>query len=345
MGPSLLTSIARRLWMSLLVLIGVSMLIFCIARVIPGDPARIALGPNATQEQVDLLRERLHLNDPLPVQYAEFIRESLQGDLGMSLYTNRPVVTDIGDFLPATLELVLFAGLLMVAIGVPLGVLAARHRDGWIDNLVRVIALAGVVTPTFVWAVFLMLGFAFFLEWFPVAGRLSEGMAAPPAITGLYTLDALLTGRFSTFADALTHIVLPATALAMTGIGQTARLTRASVAEAYDTPHVQMAEAYGYPERRIASRYALRPAMIPTLTILGLDFAAMLGNAFLVEAVFAWPGLARYGVQAILHKDLNAIVGTVLVISAFFLIVNILVDLTVAWLNPRIRLDARRAAR
>ncbi len=345
MAPPVLTSLARRLWMSLLVLVGVSMLIFCIARVIPGDPARIALGPNATREQVDLLRERLHFNDPLPVQYAEFVRESLRGDLGLSLYTNRPVVTDIGDFLPATLELVLVAGLVMVALGIPLGVLAARYRDGWIDNLVRLVSLAGVVTPTFVWAVFLMLCFAFFVEWFPVAGRLSEGVAPPPAITGLYTIDALLAGRFTTFGDAVSHIVLPATALAMTGIGQTARLTRASIAQAYDTPYIQMAEAYGYPENRIASRYALRPAMIPALTILGLDFAAMLGNAFLVEAVFAWPGLARYGVQAILHKDLNAIVGTVLVISAFFLIVNILVDLTVAWLNPRIRLEDRRAAR
>lgn len=343
MSSAFFKTIAIRLWTSALVLVGVSILIFCIARVIPGDPARIALGPNATQEQVELLRERLHLNEPLPVQYVEFVKELFQGDLGLSLYTNRPVTTDIGDFLPATLELVFFAGFLMVVIGIPLGVLAARYRDKMTDNAVRLLSLLGVVTPTFVWAIFLMLVFAFYLEVLPVAGRLSEGVAAPPDITGFYTLDALFAGQWSTFGDAFSHLILPALALALTGIGQTARLTRASVAETYDTPYVEMAQAYGFSERRIASKYALRPAMIPALTILGLDFATMLGGAFLVEAVFAWPGLARYGVQAILHKDLNAIVGTVLVISAFFLIVNMLVDIAVAWLNPRIRLQKRWA--
>ncbi|MEM7446034.1 MAG: ABC transporter permease [Pseudomonadota bacterium] len=343
MSSTFFKTIGIRLWTSALVLVGVSILIFCIARVIPGDPARIALGPNATQEQVELLRDRLHLNEPLPAQYFEFVRELFQGNLGVSLYTNRPVTTDIADTLPATLELVVFAGILMVAIGIPLGVLAARYRDKLTDNVVRLLSLLGVVTPTFVWAVFLMLVFAFYLEILPVAGRLSQGVDPPPDLTGFYTIDALLAGQWSTFWDALAHIILPATALAMTAIGQTARMTRANVAESYDTPYVEMAQAYGFSERRIASKYALRPAMIPSLTIMGLDFAAMLGGAFLVEAVFAWPGLARYGVETILHKDLNGIVGTVLVISAFFLIVNMLVDVAVAWLNPRIRLQKRWA--
>lgn len=334
--------ILKRLGMSLIVLVGVSMLIFTIARVIPGDPARIALGPNATAEQVEALRLRLHLDEPLPMQYGYFIRDLAQGDLGISLYTNRPVTTDIAQFLPATLELIFVAGAMMILIGLPLGVISARYRGTWVDNSVRVVSLLGVSAPSFVWAVILMLLFAFFLPLFPIAGRIADTYAIPH-VTGFLFIDTLLAGNFSAFANAAWHIVLPAFALALSGIGQAARLTRANMVETYDRPFIEMAQSYGFPERRIASRYAFRPSMIPSLTIIGLDFAAMLGNAFLVEAVFAWPGLSRYGVAVILRKDLNAIVGTVLIISALFLIVNIIVDLVIAFINPRIRLSERGA--
>ncbi|MBO6718503.1 MAG: ABC transporter permease [Rhizobiaceae bacterium] len=334
--------IAKRLGISLIVLIGVSMLIFTIARVIPGDPARIALGPNATAEQVAALRERLHLNESLPVQYGYFIADLAQGDLGISLYTNRPVTRDIAQFLPATLELILVAGTMMILIGLPLGVISARYRDTWIDGTVRVVSLLGVSAPSFVWAVILMLLFAFFLPIFPIAGRMADSFTVP-TVTGFLLIDTLVAGNTRAFGSAAWHIVLPAFALALSGIGQAARLTRANMVETYDKPFIEMARSYGFPERRIANRYAFRPSMIPSLTIIGLDFAAMLGNAFLVEAVFAWPGLSRYGVAVILRKDLNAIVGTVLVISAMFLIVNIIVDLLIAFINPRIRLSQRTA--
>lgn len=326
--------------MSILVLIGVSMLIFVIARVIPGDPARIALGPNATAEQVTKLRADLHLDEPLWIQYGHFIRDLARGDLGTSLYTNRPVMTDIVQFLPATLELVLVAGVLMVGIGLPLGILSARYQGRAADNTIRVISLLGVSAPSFVWAVILMLLFAFFLPLFPIAGRIADSYAIAPA-TGFLLIDTLLAADFSAFGNAAWHLVLPAFALALSGIGQAARLTRANMIETYDRPFIEMARSYGFPERRIASRYAFKPSLIPSLTIIGLDFAAMLGNAFLVEAIFAWPGLSRYGVAVILRKDLNAIVGTVLVISAAFLIANIIVDLLVALLNPRIRHSER----
>jgi peptide/nickel transport system permease protein len=338
--PPVVRLLAKRLGTSLIVLIGVSMLIFAIARVIPGDPARIALGPNASPEQVEVLRERLHLNDPLPVQYGYFVTELARGDLGVSLYTNRPVTADIAQFLPATLELILVAGLMMVLIGLPLGVLSARYRGTWIDNGIRLISLLGVSAPSFVWAVILMLLFAFYLPLFPVAGRISDSYAIP-AVTGFLTIDTLLDGNIRAFGNAAWHIVLPAFALALSGIGQAARLTRSNMVETYDKPFIEMAQSYGFPEKRIANRYAFRPSLIPSLTIIGLDFAAMLGNAFLVEAVFAWPGLSRYGVAVILRKDLNAIVGTVLIISALFLLVNIIVDLLIAWINPRIRHSQR----
>lgn len=338
--PPVVRLIARRLGTALVVLIGVSMLIFAIARIIPGDPARIALGPSATPEQVQTLRERLHLNESLPVQYGYFIGDLFRGDLGISLYTNRPVTTDIATFLPATLELIIVAGIMMIGIGLPLGVLSARYRGSWIDNGIRLISLLGVSAPSFVWAVILMLLFAYFLPIFPIAGRISDSFFIP-SVTGFQLIDTLLAGNLKAFGSAAWHIVLPAFALALAGIGQAARLTRSNMVETYEKPFIEMAHSYGFPEGRIARRYAFRPSLIPSLTIIGLDFAAMLGNAFLVESVFAWPGLSRYGVAVILRKDLNAIVGTVLVISALFLLVNIVVDLLIAYINPRIRLSQR----
>ncbi len=332
-----LTYIARRLFSSIVVLIGVSILVFVIARVIPGDPARIALGPMASQESIKNLRFELYLDRPLPLQYLEFVRRLLKGDLGTSLYTRRAVTADLEQFFPATLELVLASGLLMVVFGLPLGVLAARYRNRLPDNVARVFAILGVVTPNFVWAIFLILMFAYWVAILPVAGQQSDTFLLPKKITGFLMLDSILTGQWAMFWDALRHLILPAAALAFAGLGQTARLTRANMLDSYGKPYIEMARAFGISELEIATKYALRPALIPTLTILGLDFAAMLGGAFLVEAVFNWPGMARYAVQAILHKDLNAIVGTTLVIAVFFLLVNIVVDLIVGYVNPRIR--------
>jgi peptide/nickel transport system permease protein len=327
--PPLLRALSRRLGASLIVLVGVSMLIFAIARVIPGDPARIALGANATPAQVAALRTARHLDAPVPVQYGYFLWDLAHGDLGVSLYTTRPVTTDIAQFLPATLELVIAAGLLMVGLG------RRRHRGA--DHLARLVSVLCVCTPSFVWGVIFQLGLGYFWPLFPIEGRMSENVARPPDLTGFLTVDALLSANVPAFVNALHHLVLPALALAMAGIGQAARLTRANMIETYKKPYVEMARAFGFPARRIAQRYAFRPAFIPTLTILGLDFAAMLGNAFLVERVFVWPGLSRYGVEVILHKDLDAIVGTVLIIATMFLVVNIAVDLLVGLINPRIR--------
>ncbi len=338
--PPVLRLLAKRLGTSLIVLVGVSLLIFAIARVIPGDPARIALGPNATAEAIAALRERLRLDEPFVVQYGYFLADLARGDLGTSLYTNRPVTTDIAQFLPATLELVLVAGLMMVALGLPLGVLSARYRGSWIDHSIRTVTLLGVSAPSFVWAVILMLVFAYFVPIFPIAGRIADSHIVP-VWSGFLLVDTLVAGNVRAFGSAAWHIVLPAFALALSGIAQAARLTRSNMVETYERPYIEMARSYGFAEKRIAWRYAFRPSLIPSMTIIGLDFAAMLGNAFLVEAVFAWPGLSRYGVAVILRKDLNAIVGTVLIISAMFLIVNVIVDLLIAFINPRIRYSQR----
>jgi peptide/nickel transport system permease protein len=288
----ILLRLASRLATTLLVLFGVSILTFTIARIIPGDPARIALGPRATEAQVERMREALRLDEPFIAQYLYFLGDLFRGDLGISLYTNRPVTTDIAMFLPATLELVFLAGFLMVALGLPLGAISARYRGRWPDNLLRVLTLMTVSAPAFVWAVVLMLIFSYYFGIFPIAGRISDAMRIE-TVTGFMLVDTLLAGRWDAFLSALNHIILPAFALSLSGMGQAARLTRANMISAYQQPYVEMAQAYGFSERRIASRYAFRPSLIPSLTILGLDFAALLGNAFLVEVIFAWPGISR----------------------------------------------------
>jgi peptide/nickel transport system permease protein len=282
----------------------------------------------------------MHLDEPLLVQYGYFLADVIQGDLGTSLYTNRPVTLDIAQFLPATIELVLLAGVIMVGLGLPLGIVAARYRGRWPDHLVRVFALLTVSAPSFVWAVILMLLFAFYLPLFPIAGRISDIYEIDRA-TGFLTVDTLLAGNIAAFGNVVSHLILPAVALALSGIGQAARLTRANMVETYQKPYIEMAQAFGFYPSRIARIFALKPSLIPSLTVIGLDFAAMMGNAFLVEAVFAWPGLSRYGVAVILRKDLNAIMGTVLIIALTFLVVNIIVDLMIAFLNPRIRYSTR----
>jgi len=331
----------RRFFSTVLVLFGVSVLIFFIARIIPGDPARIALGPRATTAMVEQMRERLHLDEPILVQYFHYIRDLFRGDLGTSLFTNRPVTTDIAEFLPATLELVFLAGFFMVVLGLPLGALAARYRGGWPDHAIRVLTLISVSAPTFVWAVIFLLLFSYFLPLFPIAGRIHETIRIEP-ITGFMLIDAILHWRWDALRSALHHMFLPAFVLALTGIGQAARLTRSNMVETYQQPYIEKAKSYGFPERRIAAAYAFKPSLIPSLTIIGLDFAALLGNAFLVENIYAWPGISRYGVGVILQKDLNAIVGVVLIISATFLIANIIVDILVAIINPRIRYAEHR---
>jgi peptide/nickel transport system permease protein len=335
--------LVRRIIYSIFVLLGLSIVIFIIARIMPGDPARVALGARAPQWVVDRLREHMHLNDSLVVQYGYWLRDAIHGDFGLSLVTQRPVTTDIMEFFPASLELVLFAGLLSAVGGIGLGIVSARYKDTWIDNVVRLFSYTGIVTPSFVFAIFFVLIFGWILNWLPIIGRVSEQVAMPPTITGLVTVDALLAGQFQTFFDAWKHLLLPALALAMGSIAQEARITRSTMADNLSKDYIASARALGVSERDIMNRFLLKPSLIPTVSILGLDIAATFSIAFLVELIFNWPGLARYGMQAMLHKDLNAISAVILVLGAVFIIVNIVVDIIVVQLDPRIRLGGERS--
>ncbi|MCS6906939.1 MAG: ABC transporter permease [Anaerolineales bacterium] len=339
---SMLRFLIQRALYSVFVLFGLSIVIFIIARIMPGDPARMAVGARAPQWVVDRLREQMHLDKPIAVQYYYWLRDALRGDFGISLITQRPVTSDIMETLPASLELALYAAVIAGVLGIGMGILSARYKDSWIDNLSRLFSYAGIVTPSYIFAILFVLLFGFTLKWFPIIGRVSEDVPLPPKITGLVTIDALLQGQFSTFLDALWHIVLPSLSLAMGSIAQAARITRSSMADNLTRDYIANLRALGVSERLIMSRFLLKPSLIPTVSILGLDIAAILSVAFIVESIFNWPGMARYGMNAMLYKDLNAISAVILVFGAAFALMNILVDLVVAYLDPRIRLRAAK---
>lgn len=333
--------ILKRLLQSLLVLFGLSLLIFFIARVVPGDPARAALGNLASEEQVEKLRKEMHLDKPFFVQYYYWLVSLVHGDLGKSLYTQRPVIEDLKQFLPATLELMLFATLISLVIGQTMGLLSGYFRNSWFDGLFRVISYAGVATPPFVTAVLLLFIFSQLLGLSPGVGRLPLMMKPPPTVTGFLVLDSLIAGRPDVALVALKHLLLPAFSLAIAHIAQEGRITRSSLIDIQQRDYILAHQVHGIRPSKVIFKYMLKPAIVPTVTVMGMDFAFLLSNAFLVELVFMWPGFSRYAVTAMLSKDLNAIVAVVLVIGLTVAVVNLLVDVTITFLDPTIRLRRR----
>ena len=337
-GPFIL----RRLLLSIFVLLGLSIVIFIIARVVPGDPARLALGPRAPEEVVEQLRKELHMDKSLPEQYWIWLTNALlHGDLGKSLVSKRPVMEDVKEYLPATLELVFFTAIFIIFFGIFFGTLAARYKDRWVDSLIRIFAYIGVSVPSFVLAVFFILIFAYAWPILPVLGRLSPQFTVP-RVTGFMILDSLLAGNLKAAWDAFLHLILPSFALALAPAFQEARITRSSMVDNLCKDYISAARGYGIPERKIMFKFLLKPSLIPTVSVMGMDIAAMIGQAFLVELIFNWPGLSRYGINAMLYKDLNAISGSVLIIGLVFTFMNILVDIIVASLDPRVRLGGIR---
>ncbi|MDJ0270491.1 MAG: ABC transporter permease [Aigarchaeota archaeon] len=326
----------RKILLSIVTLFGISILIFTIARVLPGDPARLALGPRAPEDVVEQYRKLLRLDQPIYVQYFYWLLDVFNGRFGLSLVTFRDVLTDIIEFIPATVELIIFTLIIDVIGALSLGVISGRKPNSIIDNAVRIFAYAGIAIPSFVWAIILQLVLANWLDLLPAYGRLSLGIEVN-RITGLITVDALLNGNLVAFADAITHLIIPSLSLAIGSIAQEARILRANLIENINKDYILNMYAHGIPNSIIFFKYALKPSMIPTVTIMTLDMASTLGNAFLVELIFNWPGLSRYGITAMLRKDLNAIVGVVLVIGLAYTIASIIIDLLVSYLDPRVR--------
>jgi len=332
--------VAKRLLMSIFVLLGLSIIVFSMSRIIPGDPARLALGTLAPEWAVQKLREDLHLNEPIYVQYWIWINNALHFDLGVSLITKRPIVNDLIDFFPATFELIIFSLILSIFISIPVGVTAGRHANSWFDNIARVFSYLGIAMPSFVWGVLALFIFSFKLPLLPSMGRISSGLMHPPRITGMVTIDSLLTGNLKAFVNVLWHMLLPGSALAIAMISQHTRLIRASVFENLKKDYITASVSYGLPESTIMFKYLLKPSLIPSVSILGLDIAASTAGSFVIETIFNWPGFGRYGTLAMLNKDLNAIIGSVMVVGVFFTLINIVVDIIVTYLDPRIILRA-----
>ncbi len=334
----MLSYAARRIALLVPVMIGLSMLVFAIARLLPGDPARLAAGPNASAADIAAITQQFGLDRPLPVQYWRYASAMLQGDWGMSIYTRRPVLEDLAAFLPATLELVFAALLFAIVVGIPAGVLAAVSRDRWPDHALRMVSLAGMSVPRFFLALLLQLGFAMWLGWLPLGGRFPLTETPPPTLTGFYTIDALLTGDLSGLLIALQYLALPAIAMSLSPLATIARLMRASMLEALQQDYVRTERAVGLPQRLIVFKYVLRNAVSATLTVIGLYVGWLLGGTVLVETMFDWPGIGLYATNAILSQDFMPVLGVVLVIGAIFILANLLVDLIYGLINPVVRL-------
>jgi peptide/nickel transport system permease protein len=319
------------------VLIGVTVITFAITHTVPGDPARAIAGPYADAATIKSVRTEWKLDDPVTTQYVAYIGRLAKGDLGRSIQSRHPVIDDIGTRLPATLELSLAALLIMVVFGVGLGVAAAAWRDRAPDHLARLVAVLGAALPTFWLALMLQLVFFKALGWLPATGRLGDGVSPPTDITGFYVVDSVLTLDGGTFVDALKHILLPAVTLALLGMAAITRLTRATMLEVLQLDYVRAARARGIRMRTVVLQHALRNAMIPTVTAIGLLFGSMIGGALVIEWVFAWPGIGSYAATSITNLDYTAIMGVTLVIAIIYMVANLVVDVLYMLLNPVIR--------
>ena len=333
------TFLARRLLSTALLLVGILALTFTLSRILPGDPARLLAGARANAEVVAEVRQRYGLDKPVPEQFVDYIADLSRGDLGQSVVTRRPVLDDIGQYFPATLELVLATFCIAAVLGVVIGLIIAVRACKAEDYAGRAFAITGLSVPDFWVAILAQSLFYSTLSWFPFGGRLPTGAEPPDAVTGLYSIDALLAGDLGLFGQVLWHLVMPASVLALASTGLLIRIVRASVLDVLGQDYIRMARAKGISATRLYLRHVLRNALLPIVTFMGLLFGFLLSGAVLVELVFNWPGLGRYTANAISSTDYNAIMGITVVVSTAYLLINLLVDLLYVRLDPRVKLS------
>ena len=310
---------------------------FFMVRLIPGDPAQIMLGQQATQAQVQQVRESMGLDKPIIVQYGLFLKDALRGDLGDSIVTGRPVTTELMVRLPATFELAAFAMLIAILVGVPVGVISAVRQYSLLDKTTSVLALTGISMPIFWLAMILVVIFGVNLELLPFPGRL-DPTTAITSITGLVLVDSLLTLNFAGFWDGLLHLIMPAVALATIPMAVFMRMTRSSMLEVMNEDYVRTARAKGVVPWRVVFKHALRNAMLPTITVIGLQVGLLMGGAIITETIFSWPGIGLYAYNSISARDYASIQGVVLYGALLFVLINLVVDIIYAVLDPRVRL-------
>ncbi|MBT9369838.1 ABC transporter permease [Rhizobium sp. CSW-27] len=328
--------IIRRLIALIPVMCIVLVIVFSLVRIIPGDPATTLLGPGATAEQIAALRAQMNLDQPVVLQFWQYVAGLFTGDFGVSLKTGQPVAHEILTRLPATIELSVLAVIVAVVFGIPLGVLSATRANSLFDHVTRIVSLIGVSMPAFLLALILQLTFGTWLGWLPVSGRLSPYVPVE-TVTGFAVLDALITGNFAGVASALAHLVLPTAVLAAFLAATLGRFVRNTMLDVMGEDFIRTARAKGLHNRQVVLEHGLRNSLLPAVTIIGLKFAEMLGGAILTETIFAWPGIGRYMFEAIKNRDYPVIQGTTLVFALLFVLTSIVVDLLYGVLDPRVR--------
>jgi peptide/nickel transport system permease protein len=335
----LLSYLTRRLGLAIVALFGVVIVAFLVAHMVPADPLATVLSEQATKDPAvrEAYMKRWGLDRSVPEQFFRYLTNVLRGDLGESFTTRRPVVQDLQQFLPGTVELAMAALAVSVVFGVPLGIWSALRHNSWVDHLARVLSLVGAASPIFWTGLIALHVFYYRLEWAPGPGRLDTHLQMPVAVTGFTLVDTLLAGNYELFASALRHIVLPALVLGWFIMGIVSRTTRAALLEVLAADYVRTARAKGLAERLVVGVHALRNALIPVVTVIGLNFASLLSGAVLTETVFAWPGIGRYAVTAAVRLDYPAILGVTMITAVVYLAVNFAVDVVYGVLDPRIR--------
>ncbi|MFB2837413.1 ABC transporter permease [Floridanema evergladense] len=330
--------ILKRLLSLLPVLIGITLLVFTLLHLIPGDPAVVLLGERATPEQVESLRQQLGLNQPLPIQYFNFLFNVIRFDFGKSIISGIPIIDEISTRWPATFELSVAAMLIALILGIPAGIFAAIRKNSWLDNLLMSSSLIGVSLPVYWLGLLLIYLFAVNLQLLPPSGRISveAGFNFKP-ITGFFVLDSLLKLDIKTLQDVLSHLILPAITLGTIPLAILARITRSSMLEVLSQDYIRTAKAKGVPEYLVILKHALKNAFLPISTTVGLQFGTLLGGAILTETIFSWPGIGSWIYDGILARDYPVVQGGVIFVSVTFVLINLLVDLSYTFLDPRIQ--------
>lgn len=332
--------ILGRMAQAIPVVMGVVVISFVLTRALPGDPAAYFAGPAANAESIEQIRIALGLDKSLIQQFFLYVGDLARGDLGTAISTGQPVITDLAARLPASLELTLVALMLSCGVGIPLGVLAATRAGTWVDHLCRVLVTAGVSMPTFFTGIVLIYVFYYLIGIAPSPiGRLDFIYIAPPHVTGFYLIDAAIAGDWNTWFGALRQLILPAATLALFTLAPIARMTRAAMLSALSADFIRTARAAGLSGRKVLYGYAFRNAMLPVITTLGMVFSFTLGANVLVEKVFAWPGIGSYAVEALVVSDYAAVQGFVLAMALLFVLLNLIIDVTYALIDPRIGLS------
>lgn len=331
--------LAIRVGVSLLLVLGVTVVTFVLTNLVPASPITAALGERASSDPriVEAFKQAQGLDKPKIVQYGIYVEHLVHGNLGTSIQTHNAVAADLGTAFPATAELALFVIVLSVVLGLGLGLVAALRHNRFADQLIRVVSLVGISIPTFWLAVAVYFLFFFRLHWAPGAGRLDPATTPPPKVTGMYTVDSLLAGQLGTFADAVSHLILPGVVLTLFTTGLLVRFSRSAILDVLSQDYVRAARAKGLPARQVVFRYVLRGSLTPILTVVGLAFGSLLSGTVLTEQVFSWGGIGQYAFRASTALDLPAVMGVGLVVGVVYIATNLVIDVVYGVVDPRVR--------